>query len=50
VKDLSGNAIQLQVSADFGFGNDLGTTIIGTGDLGDRTERITVRSNPSFSS
>ncbi|QTN32881.1 hypothetical protein HZ994_11270 [Akkermansiaceae bacterium] len=50
VKDLTGAAIQLQVSDDLGFANDLGSTVIGTEDLGDGTERVTLRSNAAFTS
>lgn len=50
VKDLPRITIQMQVSADLGFTNDLGTTLISTQDLGNGTERVTIRSNASFSS
>lgn len=50
VKDLSGITTQVQVSADLGFSSDIATTPIGIEDLGDGTERITIRSNASFSS
>lgn len=50
VKDLAGAPIEVEVSADLDFTNGLGSTVINTEDLGDGTERITVRSNATFSS
>jgi hypothetical protein len=50
VKDLAGALIEVEVSADLDFSNDLGSTVIDTEDLGNGTERVTIRSNASFSS
>lgn len=50
IKDLAGALIEVEVSADLDFSNDLGSTVIDTEDLGNGTERVTIRSNASFSS
>lgn len=50
VKDLEGITIQVQISVDMDFLNDLGSTLVSIEDLGDGTERVTVRSNASFAS
>jgi hypothetical protein len=50
VRDKSATGVAMQVEAATGldFASDLGTTVISTEDLGDGTERITVRSNARF--
>jgi hypothetical protein len=45
---VSGVSMQVEVSSDLAFTNDLGATIVSTEDLGDGTERVHVRSNASF--
>jgi hypothetical protein len=50
VKNLTGLTIEVEVCADLDFTEIIGTTLLGTEDLGDGTERVTVRSNATFAS
>ncbi|HSP42805.1 MAG TPA: hypothetical protein VLO11_08045 [Luteolibacter sp.] len=44
----SGIDMRVEVANDLDFAIDLGTTVVSTEDLGDGTERVTVRSNARF--
>ncbi len=45
-----GIVVDVEVAADLDFTTDLGSTLVSTEDLGDGTERITIRSNASYTS
>jgi sugar lactone lactonase YvrE len=49
VKDLVGITMGVEVSTGLDFATDLGSTAISVEDLGDGTERVSVRSNARFS-